>query len=80
MSDFSFQFNPLFGIIIAERKTMPEKLIEILDTLQEDYASRNMVLKLCSKDITEYGRGRVDGEMRMLTKINLALLAGNEKG
>lgn len=55
-----------------------EQLIKILDELQEQYSSRSMVLKLSDPLITDHERGKVAGNIEMLTKINLRLAEGDK--
>jgi len=63
-------------IIAGKRKSM-EKIIKILDSIQEKFSSRTLVLQLCSEDVTDYERGKIQGQIDMLTEINLKLAEGD---
>lgn len=54
-----------------------EKIIKILDSIQEKFSSRTLVLQLCSEDVTDYERGKIQGQIDMLTEINLKLAEGD---
>jgi hypothetical protein len=55
-----------------------KKVIQLLETIQEKYASRNLVNDLCKKDVSDYDRGMIAGEIKMLTHIMMEL-AANDK-
>lgn len=55
-------------------KEMPTaKVGEILDGLQEQLSGRSVVLTLAAPNATDYERGRIKGQIEMLSKVMLGL-------
>lgn len=50
-----------------------EQFIKMLEEIQEKYASRNLVNQLCQKEVSDYERGLIAGEIKMLTHIMMEL-------
>lgn len=55
-----------------------EKIIKLLESIQEQYSSRSLVIQLSKKDVSDYERGIIAGEIKMLSHIMMEL-AQNEK-
>ncbi len=53
-----------------------EDVTKVLDELGEKLNGRGIVLQLCKEDATEYERGRIKGQIEMLSSINRALAKG----
>lgn len=49
------------------------KVIEILESNQEKLSNRNIVLELCSEDADDYKRGKIQGQIDMLSVIMMEL-------
>lgn len=49
--------------------------IEMIEEEGELLSNRNCVLQLCHKDTSEYDRGRIQGQIEMLTKIMTRLVS-----
>ena len=62
--------------VIEVKVTMP-KVIEILDTFQEKLSNRATVLSLASENATDFERGRIKGQIEMLSKVTMEI-AGSE--
>lgn len=60
-------------------EVLPAKLEEILDGLQETLSSRATVLQLCREDATEWHRGKIQGQIEMLSKVMIEF-AGRDDG
>lgn len=55
-------------------KEMPQtKVIEMLDGFQEKLSNRSTVNQLCMEHVTDYERGRIQGQIDMLTKIMIEM-------
>lgn len=47
--------------------------VEMLEKYQDKFASRELVLQLCSEGASDYDRGRIQGQIEMLTKLMMEL-------
>lgn len=54
------------------------KVGEMLDVFQDKLSNRSTVLQLCSEGVTEYQRGRIQGQIDMLSKIMLELAGSDD--
>lgn len=52
---------------------MKDIFIELLEKTQDKLNGREMVLQLCSEDISDYERGKVQGKIEMLTYLMIEL-------
>lgn len=50
-----------------------DEVIQELDALSEKLNGRNIVLQLTKKDATDWDRGRIQGQIEMLSKVFEAL-------
>jgi hypothetical protein len=55
-----------------------QEIVEILESEGDKLSCRNTVLQLCANGVTDYDRGRIQGQIEMLTKI-MQRLASNEE-
>ena len=56
-----------------------EAIIKMLEEIQDKYASRSLVLELSNRDVSDYDRGIIAGEIRMLTRIMTELANDKSK-
>lgn len=82
----------LFGIepeIIEKEIFVPKEVIvtkeipiaavgEMLDKLSEQLSNRDTVLQLCRREANDYERGRIQGQIDMLSKIYMELSNAEE--
>lgn len=54
------------------------KVGEMLDVFQDKLSNRSTVLQLCGEGVTEYQRGRIQGQIDMLSKIMLELAGSDD--
>ncbi len=52
--------------------------VKLLEKYQEKLSGRGTVLELCREDATDYARGRIQGQIDMLTKLMMELASEAE--
>lgn len=58
---------------------MEQRIKDILDDLQERLSGRQLVLQLASRDVTEYDRGKIMGQIEMLSIVMRELAQADPK-